>query len=125
MISGASSVPGLSGAVVDAYAPLFSSLRSVEHYISPGNQTQRGNFFFFISSSTFFFIYNYSVGIATVQSVLQYCGKDIKMKINDDWKKVTGWQDTHTVTLRGISLIIDVFIFNILRRCRVTSCFCM
>lgn len=42
IISGASSVPGLSGAVVDEYKKEFESLSSIVHYINPGNQTERG-----------------------------------------------------------------------------------
>lgn len=43
VISGASSVPALSSAVVDALFPKFETLDSIEHAISPGNRTPRGD----------------------------------------------------------------------------------
>ena len=42
VVSGASTVPGLSGAVVDAYAPEFPSLQTVSTIISPGNSFDPG-----------------------------------------------------------------------------------
>ncbi len=71
VISGASSVPALSSAVVDRLSDHFSSLKHIEIGISPGNKTDRG--------------------LATVAGILSYCGGPITV-----WRKgkpaiVHGW----------------------------------
>ena len=43
LVSGASSVPALSSAVVDALLPRFGAIESIEHAINPGNRTPRGD----------------------------------------------------------------------------------
>jgi hypothetical protein len=68
VLSGASSVPALSSAVVDELA---AGMRGVEHIdigVSPGNQTERG--------------------LSTVQAILSYCGRAID---NTDGDHVFGW----------------------------------
>jgi saccharopine dehydrogenase-like NADP-dependent oxidoreductase len=55
LVSGASTVPGLSTAVIDEFLPQFSKLETIKYGISPGNQTERGE--------------------ATVGSILSYTGK--------------------------------------------------
>ena len=71
LVSGASTVPALSSAVVDALRPRFRTLDSIEHAINPGNQTPRGD--------------------ATVASILGYCGKPIRMWRNGRWMHAFGW----------------------------------
>ena len=71
-VSGASSVPALSAAVVDQLLPEFSTLHAIDHGINPGNQTPRG--------------------LATVQSILSYCGKPFRQWNNGQWRTVYGWQ---------------------------------
>jgi saccharopine dehydrogenase-like NADP-dependent oxidoreductase len=73
VVSGASSVPGLSSAVVDALLPKFETLDSIEHAISPGNRTPRGD--------------------ATVASILGYCGRPIRIWRNGEWRVAHGWMD--------------------------------
>lgn len=73
IISGASSVPALSSAVVDALLPKFDTLHSIEHAISPGNRTPRGD--------------------ATVASILGYCGRPIRIWRNGEWRVAHGWMD--------------------------------
>lgn len=73
VVSGASSVPALSSAVVDALLPKFMSLESIEHAISPGNRTPRGD--------------------ATVASILGYCGRPIRVWRNGEWKIAHGWMN--------------------------------
>lgn len=73
VISGASSVPALSSAVVDSLLPRFRSLDSIEHAISPGNRTPRGD--------------------ATVASILGYCGRPIHVWRNGDWEVAHGWMN--------------------------------
>lgn len=73
IVSGASSVPALSAAVVDACLPRFASLDSIEHAINPGNQTPRGD--------------------ATVASILGYCGRPIRVWRDGRWQQSYGWMD--------------------------------
>lgn len=73
VISGASSVPALSSAVVDALRPRFGALESIEHAINPGNRTPRGD--------------------ATVASILGYCGRPIRVWRDGRWQIAHGWMD--------------------------------
>lgn len=73
IVSGASSVPALSSAVVDALLPKFETLDSIEHAISPGNRTPRGD--------------------ATVASILGYCGRPIRIWRDGEWRVAHGWMD--------------------------------
>jgi len=71
-VSGASSVPALSAAVVDHLLPEFSALHGIDIGINPGNQTPRG--------------------LATVQSILSYCGQPFRQWHDGRWRTVYGWQ---------------------------------
>lgn len=73
VVSGTSSVPAVSAAVVDALLPEFATLDSIEHAISPGNRTPRGD--------------------ATVASILGYCGRPIRIWRNGEWGTAYGWMD--------------------------------
>jgi len=73
VISGASSVPALSTAVVDALLPCFSELESIETSISPGNQAPRG--------------------LATVRAILSYTGQAFRCWERGRWRSFYGWQD--------------------------------
>ena len=75
VVSGASTVPGLSAAVVDKYASQFKQLMTLDYGITPGNKTPRG--------------------IATVRSILSYCGQPISRWEKGRWKTVYGWQNLH------------------------------
>jgi len=70
--SGASSLPALSAAVVDQYAPEFERIDRIEHAISSGAKPP---------------------GIATMEGVLTYVGKPIKRWQDSSWTSVFGWQD--------------------------------
>ncbi|HET6553821.1 MAG TPA: saccharopine dehydrogenase NADP-binding domain-containing protein [Dyella sp.] len=74
LVSGASSVPALSAAVVDALLPRFGSLEVIEHAINPGNRTPRGD--------------------ATVASILGYCGRPIRVWRDGHWDEAHGWMDS-------------------------------
>jgi hypothetical protein len=80
MVSGASTVPGLSGAVVDAYAPQFASLQTVSTIISPGN--------------------SFDPGIATTRSILGNLGRPIADRPGD--RPVHGWQGLSRRVLPGL-----------------------
>jgi saccharopine dehydrogenase-like NADP-dependent oxidoreductase len=71
LVTGVSTVPALSSAVVDALRPRFRMLESIEHAINPGNQTPRGD--------------------ATVASILGYCGKPIRIWRHGRWTYAYGW----------------------------------
>lgn len=74
LVSGASSVPALSSAAVDALLPRFGRLDTIEHAINPGNRTPRGD--------------------ATVASILGYCGRPIRLWRNGRWDTAHGWMDS-------------------------------
>jgi short subunit dehydrogenase-like uncharacterized protein len=73
MVSGASSVPCLTAAVIDHYQKQFSSLDAVEYGISAAQQTNRG--------------------LATASAILSYVGKPFTFLDNGRRKVVYGWQD--------------------------------
>jgi hypothetical protein len=72
MVTGASSVPSLSDAVIRHYIDRFDALETINYGISPGNQTERGK--------------------ATVASILSYAGQPFKTVINGQSELVYGWQ---------------------------------
>lgn len=71
--SGASSVPALSSAAVDALSDGFTTLHGIDIGISPGNRTDRG--------------------LATVKGILSYCGAPFQQWRQGQWRQVYGWQD--------------------------------
>lgn len=74
LVSGASTLPALSSAVVDALLPRFAALESIEHAISPGNRTPRGD--------------------ATVAAILGYCGRPVRLWRDARWQHGHGWMST-------------------------------
>lgn len=72
VISGASSVPALSTAVIDRYLPLFRRLHSVHSGIASGARTP---------------------GLATMRAVFGYCGKAFPRWENGAWVSTYGWMD--------------------------------
>ena len=72
VISGASSVPALSSAVVDRYLPRFRRLESIAMGISSGARAP---------------------GLATVRGVFSYGGKPIRTWRNQAWSATHGWMD--------------------------------
>lgn len=77
LVSGASSVPGLSGAVVAAHASRFAELHSVESAISPGNRTERG--------------------LATTRAILGYVGRPFPALVDGHRRDVHGWQSLRRI----------------------------
>ena len=82
VVSGASSVPCLTAAVVDEFLPKFSKLRSLDYGISAAQQTNRG--------------------LATTSAVLSYVGNPISMWQQGGWRNVIGWQDLHCERYPGL-----------------------
>jgi saccharopine dehydrogenase-like NADP-dependent oxidoreductase len=75
VVSGASSVPCLTAAVIDAYLPAFARLEAVDYGISAAQHTNRG--------------------LATTSAVLSYVGKPMTMLREEAMKTVHGWEDSH------------------------------
>lgn len=73
IVSGASSVPGLSSAVLETYQSQFSEIDELRYGISPGH--------------------NIDLGLATTQSLLSYVGKALKPFAGHP--KPYGWQHSY------------------------------
>ncbi len=73
LVSGASTLPGLSSVVVDSLRDAFESIQKIEISIAPAHQTPRG--------------------ASTIAAVLSYCGVPFEVLV--DGRQVTkhGWQD--------------------------------
>ncbi|MCE2926255.1 MAG: saccharopine dehydrogenase NADP-binding domain-containing protein [Rickettsiales bacterium] len=74
VISGASTVPGLSSAVLEHYKEEFSQIDSLVYGISPGQKAERG--------------------LATTQAILTYIGKALK-PVTGDANPRYGWQNVY------------------------------
>lgn len=72
VVSGVSSLPALSSAVVDRYLEHFAKLEHIAIGISSGARTP---------------------GIATWRAVLSYCGKPMRVWENGAWAVTHGWLD--------------------------------
>src|SRR6202008_3700 len=72
VVSGASSVPALSSAVVDMLRPQLSTIDSIEHGITSGAKPP---------------------GLAAMKGVLGYAGKPIAQWRDGAWRTMHGWQD--------------------------------
>jgi hypothetical protein len=81
-VSGASTVPALTSAVVAKHAGGFQTLDAIDAGIVTAQQTNRG--------------------VATVRAVLGYAGKPFKALIGGDMRDVYGWQGLHWRTFRGL-----------------------
>ena len=78
LLTGCSSVPTLSSAIIDQYRYRFTRIDSIEHGISSSAKMP---------------------GLSTVEGVLAYAGKPIKQLRNGQLHEVLGWQD---LTLRKL-----------------------
>lgn len=72
VVSGASSVPCLTSALVDHYRDSFKTLESLDYGITTAQKTTRG--------------------VATTAAILSYTGKPFKTMIDGEAKDVYGWQ---------------------------------
>ena len=82
VISGASSVPGLTAAVVETHLDRFSTLESVESAIAPGNRTPRG--------------------WATTLAILGYTGHPFRVLRDGTWRTAHGWQSLRRLKVDGV-----------------------
>ncbi len=77
IVSGASTVPAVSAALVDMLAPEFDRISDIHSCISPGNKNPRG--------------------VATVRAILSYTGQSIRLKENGRWRYASGWSEPEKV----------------------------
>lgn len=73
LVTGASTLPGLSSAVVESMETKFAAVREIEISIAPAHQTPRGR--------------------GTIAAVLSYCGKPFRVLENGKWVTRFGWQN--------------------------------
>lgn len=75
VVSGASTVPAVSSAVIDHLLPRFQRLDAIGYGIAPGNA--------------------YDPGLATTASILSWAGKPFDTLVDGRMQPVLGWQDVH------------------------------
>jgi saccharopine dehydrogenase-like NADP-dependent oxidoreductase len=84
MISGASTVPALSSAVVDELRGRFRRLEEIRMAIAPGQRAPRGE--------------------ATIAAVLSYAGKPFKWLRDGAWRDARGWQELMQMRFAGLGV---------------------
>ncbi len=82
IVSGASSVPCLTSAIIDHYKSEFQTLQSINYGITTAQKTNRG--------------------VATTAAILGYTGKRFKTLVNGQEKDIYGWQDLHARKYHGL-----------------------
>ncbi len=82
VLSGASSVPCLSGAAAEALAEGLDAVEAVRSWISPGNKAPRGR--------------------SVVRAVLAGGGRPVRWRRDGAWQTVHGWQDLRRVEVPGL-----------------------
>lgn len=80
VISGASTAPALSSAVIDATHMHFRQIKSIETGISPHGKAK--------------------LGVSVVQAVLSYLGKPLKVFVDGKWTGETGYSRAHKYTIK-------------------------
>jgi saccharopine dehydrogenase-like NADP-dependent oxidoreductase len=80
--AGASTLPAVSCAVIEYLRPAFARMDSVEISIAPGQRTPRG--------------------LATIESILSYCGRPFLEWSEGTWQRVHGWQGLRRVHYPGL-----------------------
>jgi hypothetical protein len=75
VVSGASSVPCLTSALVEHYKDEFEVLETLDYGITTAQKTTRG--------------------VATTAAILSYTGKPFKTLLNGEMLQVYGWQNLH------------------------------
>jgi hypothetical protein len=71
VISGASSIPALSHAVLDRLTEGWSSIEDIQIGIFPGNRAPRGR--------------------SVVEAILSYVGKPVRVFSSGEWRDIPGW----------------------------------
>jgi saccharopine dehydrogenase-like NADP-dependent oxidoreductase len=81
-LTGASSTPALSNAVLDRVTNGWREVETIEIAISPGNRAPRG--------------------LAVVQSILSYVGRPVKVFLDGNWTARPGWGMTTRKQIRHL-----------------------
>jgi NAD(P)-dependent dehydrogenase (short-subunit alcohol dehydrogenase family) len=81
-VSGASTLPGLSSAVVDHFARCFETLEAIQIVIAPAQRAPRG--------------------AATMAGVLSYAGRPFQWLRDGNWVTAYGWQQTRSVKIDSL-----------------------
>lgn len=81
VVTGASSVPGLTSTVIDSFLQEFSRLDLIDFCIVPGYKTERGP--------------------ATIQGILSYTGHPYKVFMDNEWQDVYGFMSPRKLDLGG------------------------
>lgn len=81
-VTGASTVPGLSAAVIDDLRADFARLGAIRIGIAPGNRAPRG--------------------LAVIEAILGYTGKPVPVRRGGVPATVHGWQDLKRIELPGL-----------------------
>lgn len=81
-ISGASSVPALSSAVVDVLTKRFRSMHAIRIVIAPAQRAPRGT--------------------ATLSGAFSYAGRPVRVWRDGAWCRMHGWQDLARVRVAGM-----------------------
>lgn len=74
LVTGASSVPALSSAVIDTLSRDLKEIVSIDVSIAPGNRTRRG--------------------LATASAILSYCGAPVRVWEDGKWREQRAWRKT-------------------------------
>lgn len=81
VVSGASSVPGLSSTVIEHLSKDYQTIKKIDIAIAPGNKSERGE--------------------ATLRAILSYTGKAFPCYINNSWQPVYGWMSPRQIDFAG------------------------
>jgi len=81
-LSGASTLPALSAAVIDSLRQRFAQLEEIRIVIAPGQRAPRG--------------------AATIAGVFSYAGKTFKVLRGGAWTNAWGWQELRRVRIEGL-----------------------
>lgn len=77
IVSGASSVPGLSSTVIELIGQNYAKLSEIDIAIAPGNKAERGE--------------------ATLRGILSYTGKSFPAYLDGRWQSAYGWMSPRKV----------------------------
>ncbi|HEX5787054.1 MAG TPA: saccharopine dehydrogenase NADP-binding domain-containing protein [Woeseiaceae bacterium] len=84
LVTGASTLPGVSSAIVAASREWLRSIAAVRTCIAPAHRTPRG--------------------IGTIEAVLSYCGRPFRVLEDGTWRTRHGWQDLRVERLAGLGV---------------------
>jgi saccharopine dehydrogenase-like NADP-dependent oxidoreductase len=84
MVSGASTVPALSSAVIDELRGRLRQVEEIRMAISPGQRAPRGE--------------------ATIAAVFSYAGKPFKWLRDGAWSDAWGWQELMRIRFKGLGV---------------------